>query len=329
VWRVERERRWIRDITVKGIVVDEVYVVRRKDPPRRDKRGNSFFSIYISDASGEVRVNYWGSSDEGAVRRAFDSVREGAVVRIRGTSDQFNDITVVQVNLSNGDLVQEVKEGEYDLSDFVACSVRDPDEMFTELTAIMDKIEDVHIRAMFDRMFGDPTFVRRFKAAPASVSYHCAWVGGLLEHTLHVSRICDFISQLYPELDRDLLLASAVLHDIGKVRCYSVTTTITESVPGRLMGHIVIGAQMVEEACAACDQFPETLKTKLAHMVLASHGSNEKGSPAEPSIPEALALNFADEMDAKLERFIRARGNGGPDDVFVMDRLLGTKVFLG
>jgi 3'-5' exoribonuclease len=201
--------------------------------------------------------------------------------------------------------------------------------MFTELTTIMGTIGDVNIRAMFDHMFGDPIFVCQFKAAPASVSYHCAWVGGLLEHTLQVSRICDFISHLYPELDRDLLLASAVLHDIGKVRCYSVSTTITESVPGRLMGHIVIGAQMVEEACAACDQFPEMLKTKLAHMVLASHGSNEKGSPTEPSIPEALALNFADEMDAKLERFIRARGNGGPEDVFVMDRLLGTKVFLG
>jgi DNA/RNA endonuclease YhcR with UshA esterase domain len=118
---VERERRWIKDIAGKGIIVDEAYVVKRKDPPRRDRRGNSFFSIHVSDASGEIRVNYWGGSDEGAVRRVFDGVREGAVVRVRGTSDQFNDVTVVQVNLSNGDLVQEVKEGEYDLANFVAC----------------------------------------------------------------------------------------------------------------------------------------------------------------------------------------------------------------
>lgn len=249
---------------------------------------------------------------------------------MRGTSDQFNDAMVIQVNVSNGeDMLEEAKDGEYDKADFVACTEKDTEEMYSELQALMGQIADPDINSVLGALFGDPGLVKMFKAAPASVSYHCAWVGGLLEHTLNVTRACDFISRMYPALDRDLLLASAVLHDIGKVGCYNVSTTITESVNGRLLGHIVIGAQMVEDACNRCDHVPQALRTKLVHMVLASHGTNEKGSPAEAAIPEALALNFADEMDAKLERFIRARGNGGPEDTFVVDRSLGTKIYLG
>ncbi|MBI0583412.1 MAG: HD domain-containing protein [Methanomassiliicoccus sp.] len=324
-----QDRLWVSDIGTKGMGVDEVYAVRRKDPPRKGKRANFFFGVTVGDASGDIKVNYWGNGDEGMVRRTFDSIREGSMVRVKGTSDSFNDTMVVQVNLGNGDLLVEAKEGDYDLADFVPCSERDPEEMFAELQDIITRVTDPNIQSMFARMFGDPAFVRKFKSAPASVSYHCSWVGGLLEHTLNVTRSCDLISRLYPELDRDLLLASAVLHDIGKVNCYSVTTTIAESVEGRLKGHIVIGAQMVEEACRECGSFPDTLRNKLVHMVLASHGSLDKGSPAVPAIPEALALNFADEMDAKLERFIRARDNGGPEDHFFLDRQLGIKVYLG
>lgn len=326
---MERERRRIKDIDTKGLVVDDVYVVRRKDPPRQGKKGTYFFTLTITDASGDIRVNYWGGLNEGAVRQVFDEIKEGSVVRVKGSSDRYNDAMVVQVNPTKGDIIEAADGTEFDLAEFVGCSDKDPEEMYQEMWSIISQIENANIQAMLHRMFENPALVRQFKAAPASVSYHCAWLGGLLEHTLNVMRICDFIARTYPQLDRDLLLASAVLHDVGKVRCYTVTTTISESVPGRLMGHIVIGAQMVEEACTGCPSFPDELKTKLVHMVLASHGSNEKGSPAVPSIPEALALNFADEMDAKLERFIRARDNGGPEDLFVIDRHLNTKVYLG
>lgn len=325
-----RQRQWISGINAKGMGIDELYVVKRKDPPRKGRKSNHFFSLNVSDATGEIKVNFWGSSDEAMVKRAFDSVREGAIVRVRGTSDQFNDAMVVQVNTSNGnDRLEEAQDGDYDPSDFLACTAKDPEAMYAELEALLEQISDPDIRSVLGQLFGDPDLVQRFKSAPASVSYHCAWVGGLLEHTLNVTRSCDHISRLYPALDRDLLLASAALHDIGKVCCYNVSTTITESVSGRLLGHIVIGAQMVENACARCGNVPEAVRTKLVHMVLASHGTNEKGSPAEAAIPEALALNFADEMDAKLERFIRARDNGGPEDTFVVDRSLGTKIYLG
>jgi len=327
---LEKDRLWISDIITKGMRIDEVYVVKKKDPPRKGRKANHFFSLVLSDSTGEIRTNYWGGNEEGPVKKVYDSIREGALIRVRGSSDQFNDAMVIQVNLSNGDdVLEETVSGDYDVSHFVACAERDPEEMYAELHALMQQITDPDIGAMLEKLFGDQELLRRFKAAPASVTFHCAWVGGLLEHTLNVARNCEAISRLYPALDHDLLLASAILHDIGKVYCYDVSTTITESVNGRLLGHIVIGARMVEGACDRCDQFPELLRTKLVHMVLASHGTNEKGSPTEAAIPEALALNFADEMDAKLERFIRARDSGGPEDTFVVDRALGTKIFLG
>jgi 3'-5' exoribonuclease len=322
-------RQWVNEISEKGLEIDCIYAIKKKDPPRKGKKAGYFFSIVVSDATGEIKVNFWGKGEEASVRSTYEALREGSMVRVRGRSDLFGDSVVVQVNQGNGDILEEAKEGTYDLAEFIVTSKKDPEVMFQELLDLLSQIRDKNISRMLELMFSDPALVTAFKRSPASVSYHCAWVGGLLEHTLKVARACDFISQLYEELDRDLLLASAVLHDIGKVRCYNVSTAITESVDGRLRGHIVIGAQMVEDTCSRCPDFPETLRTKLVHMVLASHGAYEKGSPTLPSIPEALALTFADEMDAKLERFIRARDNGGREDLFVVDHMLGTKVFLG
>jgi len=326
---VEAGRRRVCDICEKGMDVNEVFSVRKKDPPRKGKNAGHFFSLNVTDATGEIRVNFWGGPDEALVRRTFESIREGEVVRIRGVSGQWEDSMVLQVNHATGGSIRAARPDEYALSELIPCTDKDPQEMMAEVRSYIEGMRDPDIRGLLERMFSDRAFAESFSSSPASVSWHCAWVGGLLEHTLNVLRICDHISQLYSALDRDLLLASAILHDVGKVRCYNVSTTIAESVDGRLKGHIVIGAQMVEDACSSFPDFPGPLRAKLVHMVLASHGSNDKGSPVGPALPEAVALNYADEIDARLERFIIARDSGGPDDVFVMDPKLRTKVFTG
>lgn len=321
------DRLWAENVTGKGMAVDEVYSLRRKELPVPYANGYRFRAV-VSDVSGELHVNYWGSRDLTAVQNCYEGLREGALVRVKGISSCYREQAGVNVNPSSGGLLEIAATGDYDPADFVPRTNKDQEEMFSVLWSYINSIEDVHLHALLESIFLNNELAERFKSSPASVSFHCAWIGGLLEHTLNVVRLCDSISRLYPALDRDLLIASAILHDVGKVRCYVISTSIAESIDGRMMGHLVIGANMVREACQILPDFPETLRLKVIHMVLASHGTNEKGSPTEPSIPEALVLNYADELDARVERFILAREQGGPGDLFVIDRPLGTKVFL-
>jgi 3'-5' exoribonuclease len=321
------ERQWAAKVNDKGIAIDEVYSLRRKEPPSRYVNGHKFTAM-VSDATGELRVTYWGAHDQEAVKISYDVLKEGGMVRVRGMSTIYHGRAGVNINPDQGGILEVAELGDYSPSDFIPCTKKDREEMFSVISSYIQELGDPYLRELLENMFAEPELSEKFKFSPASVSFHCAWVGGLLEHTLNVVRICDYVSQLYPDLDRDLLIASAILHDVGKVHCYVVSTAILESVDGRMMGHLVIGANMVREACTRRPDFPDNLKLKLTHMILASHGTNEKGSPTEPSIPEALALNYADELDAKLERFILARERGGPDDLFITDAKLGTKVYL-
>lgn len=323
---MEAERQNVSVLTGGGIEVGEAYALRRKEPPGAYKNGFRFRMVAV-DQTGEIEIYYWGGRDETLVRQVYDGLKEGSIIKVVGVTGEWRGRICINVNPAHGGSLGPAVPGDFDPSEFVPCSDKDPEELFKAMWSYVETMEDASIRSLLVHLFTRPGMSQEFKRSPASVSYHCAWVGGLVEHTLNVLRICDSVSRTYPQLDRDLLLAGAVLHDLGKVRCYDVTSTITESVDGRMMGHLVIGAHMVKEACESLPGFPENLQRKLLHMVLASHGSNENGSPAEPAIPEALALNYADELDANLERFILARERGGPGDLFVLDAKLGTKVY--
>jgi len=319
-------RQRVEELEHEGVTVDSVYALRWKEVPGEYQHGYRF-RMKVADATGEITVTYWGGRDEAEVRAKYDQLKVNSLVRVVGTTSTWNGRLVVGINPGKGGLVEPAPAGEYDQADFLPCTSKDVDEMFVVLMSYAEGIEEPHTRSLLLSLLSDPSLAEQFRSSPASVRNHCGWVGGLLEHTLNVVRICDNISLLYPELDRDLLLAGAILHDLGKVRCYDVQSTITESAEGRMLGHLAIGAEMVRQACDALPGFPPNLRLKLVHMVLASHGSAEKGSPVEPSIPEALALNYADEMDAYLEGFILARQGGGPNDDFVFDPRLRTKVY--
>ncbi len=323
---MECGRQRIEDITSENEVVEGVYALRSKDVPMEYRHGY-FFRMKVADASGEILVTYWGGRDEGAVRMKHDLLKVNSLVRLVGTTSSWNGRLSIGINPATGDIIEPAADDEFDPAEFLPCTSKDIDEMFSELMHYVGAIEDSFTRSLLLSLFSDHDLASSFKHSPASVSYHCGWIGGLLEHTLNVVSICDKISQIYPDLDRDLLLAGAILHDLGKVRCYDVQSSISESVDGRMLGHLVIGTGMIREACDAIPDFPVNTRLKLIHMVLASHGSNDKGSPIGPSIPEAVALHYADEMDSILERFILARQSGGPDDIFVKDSILRTKIY--
>ena len=196
---------------------------------------------------------------------------------------------------------RKVQEGEYEPKDYLPCTEKDVDEMFTELMEYIDSVKNPYLNQLLHKFFDNQTFVERFKFHSAAKSVHHGFVGGLLEHTVSVTRNCNYFAQNYPFLNRDLLLTASIFHDIGKLKELSSFPANDYTDAGQLLGHIMIGAEWVGEAIRTIDGFPATLANELKHCILAHHGELEYGSPKKPALVEALALSFADNIDAKME----------------------------
>jgi 3'-5' exoribonuclease len=320
------KRQFVRNFAL-GDEIDDVFSVKYKKPPR--KYANGFmFEVRIADRTGDITVKFWGPADEASVRKTYDAFKAGEVVRVKGQAVTYRDVMEISVNVESGGFVKPVQAPEYRYEDFVGRSEMDPDQMMTQLNSYIKKVENAHLQRLLSSFFSDEEFVDKFKQAPASISIHANWIGGLLEHTLNVTSICDFLMKRYPKLDKDLLLSGAVLHDIGKVVEYSVTTNIDESTDGMLRGHIVAGSEMITKACEKIPDFPENLKLKMAHMILSHHGKPEQGSPKRPQFPEAAVVNLADDMDAQIEQYIRAKEEAQTDDHWIYNKRLGL-IYLG
>ena len=309
-----------------GGAVDDLFAVRFKKPVSPYKNGYSF-QLWVSDSGGDMAVKYWGERDERKVRALFDTMAKGSVVHVKGKITEYNNALEVHVNPTSGDSVEALGEGEYDIADFVASTKEDVEQMRSQLFTAIRRVSDGHLKQLLESFFGDEEFVRQFCSCPASITHHANWIGGLLEHTLRVTKMCEFFAQQYPGLDRDLLITGAVLHDIGKLREYTVTSIIGATDDGRLVGHLVMGAGMVNDACRLLGDFPSELGLKVQHMVLSSHGTAEYGSPKVPMFPEAQALAMADLADTRIEDMITVKATASTEDDWVQDRSVGS-VFL-
>ncbi|MCU0861113.1 MAG: HD domain-containing protein [Methanomassiliicoccales archaeon] len=306
----------------EGEEVDSLFSVKFKKPPKPYAKG-SMFEVRLADRTGEMTAKFWGPKDEEAVRRLYQSFEADDVVRAKGTVSSYRDVLEIGISPDKGGCLSKVAKGEYRISDFVARASRDVDQMMSALNAAVRRVQNKHLQALLAQFFADEAFVERFKAAPASMWLHCNWVGGLVEHTLNVLNICEFLGKQYPKLDRDLLIVGALLHDVGKLEEYEVSTNIDVSEDGMLRGHIVIGAEMVSRACEKVDGMPKNLRLKIAHLILASHGEPDFGSPKRPQFPEAVAVHFADEADAKLEQYIAAKEGAQTEDPWTYNKRLG------
>ncbi|MHC1680210.1 MAG: 3'-5' exoribonuclease YhaM family protein [Methanomassiliicoccales archaeon] len=306
-----------------GGTVDDLFAVRFKKPVNAYKNGFSF-QMWVSDAGGDIAVKYWGEKDEKGVKALFDTIAKGAVVHVLGKVTEYNNALEIHVNPSSGDLLKSLKEGEYEVADFVATTAEDIEQMRSQLFIIIRKIKDAHLKQLLESFFGDEEFVKQFCFCPAAITHHSNYIGGLLEHTLRVAKTCEHYAQLYPDLDRDLLVTGAILHDIGKLREYTVSSIIGATDEGRLVGHLVIGAGMVNDACRLLGDFPPELNLKVQHLVLSSHGTKEFGSPKEPLFPEALALAMADLSTTRIEDILLVKKTASTEDDWVQDKNLGS-----
>ena len=316
------EKKQFVQALVNGEVIDDIFSVKFKKPPRGYSRGKAF-EVRVTDRTGDITVKYWGPQDEAFVDQIYSSFKAGDIIRVRGTVSQYNDVLEISVSPDKEGVIEPLPFGEYEVEDFIPKSSKDLDQMISRLNSYIRRIKDQDLKAVLAHFFSDEVFVSRFRTSPASIQLHSNWIGGLLEHTLAVVETCDCLFKIHPELDWDLMMAGAILHDIGKVGEYEITSNINISAEGLLRGHIVIGEGMVAKAIDGMDDFPENLRVKLLHIILSSHGRREYGSPTEPQFPEALAVHLADNADAKLEQFITVKMNATTEDPWYYDRRLG------
>jgi 3'-5' exoribonuclease len=200
--------------------------------------------------------------------------------------------------------VRVCHEGQYDPANYLPVSEKNVDDMFAELLGIISSIQNTYLKQLLESFFvQDQEFAKAFRKSSAAKAVHHGFVGGLLEHTLSVTKLCDYYCTAYPILKRDLLLTAAMCHDIGKVKELSAFPTNDYTDDGQFLGHIVMGSQMVAEKAANIPNFPHALLIQVQHCILAHHGKYEYGSPKLPALVEAVALNYADDTDAKMETF--------------------------
>ncbi len=278
---------WIKDIQendrVKGC-----YLVKEKRVGTT-RRGDTFISLVLADRTGELEARVWDDADK------FSALfREGDILEIEGVAGGYKG--KVQITVSG----LKVPEQEVTPEIFLESASIDPAEMLSSLREILEAVGDLHLRGLINRFLGDPEFVSGLLKAPAAKSFHHNYVGGLLEHTLSVCRMAQKVSEHYPQLDKDLLLTGAFLHDIGKIRELRFDFQIDYTDEGRLVGHVVLGEAMVEEKLGQMKDFPVDLAVRLKHLILSHHGLHEFGSPKRPKFMEAFALNLIDDLDAKI-----------------------------
>lgn len=256
------------------------------------KTGKNYLSILLQDKTGVLDAKVWDVTSGGIEDfQALDYIYvEGEVTVFQGT---------LQLKCRR---IRKCHEGEYDPADYLPYSRYNIEEMYKKLMNYASTVTEPHLKQLINDMFVEDTeLVEEFKKHSAAKSVHHGFVGGLLEHTLSVTSLCVKFSEQYRFLNKDLLITAAMVHDIGKIRELSELPLNDYTDEGNLLGHIVIGYEMIGERIAKIDGFPVSLASELRHCILAHHGELEYGSPKKPAIAEAIALHFADNLDAKME----------------------------
>lgn len=276
-----------------GDHVAGIYLCKQKNSAVT-KNGKPYDNVILQDKTGAIDCKIWDVGSAGI--SDFDALD---YVDIVGEVSSFNGALQVSIKRT-----RVAGEGEYDPKDYLPVSERDIDDMYKELLGYVGEISNHYLKALLEEFFvKDEAFIKKFKNASAAKSVHHCFVGGLLEHTVSVANLCKYYALKYPMLKKDLVISAALLHDIGKVKEISSFPENDYTDEGNLLGHIVMGAEMVGQKAALIDGFPKSLENELKHCILAHHGKLEFGSPKKPALIEAVALNYADDLDAKMETF--------------------------
>ena len=313
----------------EGKLFDGFFLVLAKQQ-RTTKTNKPYLSLTLADKTGQLEGRVWEPGDP----RIAKDFEKGDIVKVRGSASRFDDRVQMKV-----DQLRKANAGEAGKADMLPATTYDVPTLWRQLLGFVESFTNPDLKRLLTALLADAAIAEAYREAPAAKQLHHAWLGGLLEHVVSLLTLADRVAPHYPLLDRDLLLTGVVLHDLGKIRELTWEMGFDYTIEGVLLGHIQMGAEMVQKAIDSLPEFPPRLKTLVVHMILSHHGKLEFGSPKLPMIPEALVLNFLDDLDAKMQAVAgefekSAREGKGPDEltgkVWALDQrqLLNTRRWL-
>ena len=307
--------KFIRELA-DGNNIQGIYLCKSK-LSTETKNGKPYDSLILQDKTGTLDTKVWEPYSPG-----IGEYEAGDYIEVTGDVITFNGAK--QAKLSR---IRKCQEGEYDPADYLPCTKKDIGKMYEQVLAYVNGTENVYLKKLLQAFFvEDEDFIKAFKNSSAAKTVHHGFIGGLLEHTLSVTNMCGYLASAYPLIKKDLLIAAARCHDIGKIREISAFPANDYTDEGQLLGHIVMGIEMVSEKIRGIDGFPVQLAGELKHCIAAHHGELEYGSPKKPALIEAVALNFADNTDAKMETITEIIENADSADWLGYNKFLETNI---
>jgi 3'-5' exoribonuclease len=270
--------------------ITSLFVVAAKQVKAK-KNGELYLSITLADRSGQLQANMWDN-----VADAIDAFEQDDFVKVKGVIHKYNGRWQLTMHK-----VRRLGEQEIDYSDYIPKTTKNIDQLWRTLGEFVNTFDNPWLKALVKEFMSDDVIKTAYKNAPAAKTLHHAFVGGLLDHVVSLFTLCDLAVRNYPQVNRDLLLTGAFLHDVGKIHELTYQRSIAYTAKGQLLGHMIIELEMLHEKIARLPGFPDELKILIEHMIISHHGQYEFGSPKLPMFPEALMLHYLDDLDSKME----------------------------
>jgi 3'-5' exoribonuclease len=271
------------------IVISSFVVTSKQVKPK--KSGEPYLALTLADRCGQIEAKMWDN-----VEGAIDAFEQDDFLKVKGLLNKYKNRFQLTIHK-----LRKLGDSEVDYADYLPKTTKDVDELWRTLAAFIDSFQDHHLKLLVRAFMSDREIAAAYRNAPAAKSLHHAYIGGLLDHVVSLFRSCDLICRNYPQINRDLLLTGAFLHDIGKIHELSYTRSFAYTSRGQLLGHMIIELEMLQAKIARIAGFPDELKTLLEHLIISHHGEYEFGSPKLPMFPEALVLHYLDDLDSKME----------------------------
>src|SRR5579863_9662464 len=271
------------------IITSNFVVVSKQIKPK--KTGEPYLALILGDRSGQLDAKMWDNVEE--VLNAFE---QDDFLKIKGLVNKYKNRFQLTIHK-----IRKLGESEIEFSDYLPKTTRNIDELWQTLADFVASFQDPHLKSLIQAFMSDPEIAAAYRNAPAAKTLHHAYIGGLLDHVVSLFRSCDLVSRNYPQVNRDLLLTGAFLHDIGKIHELAYNRSFSYTTRGQLLGHMIIELEMLQAKLALVPDFPAELKTLLEHLIISHHGEYEFGSPKLPMFPEALLLHYMDDLDSKME----------------------------